>query len=801
MKTFLLAGAVMLGLLQSARAYSLAGPVGNAGDAWQAPVIGYGPPTSLVAPKNLGEEYRRNVPTCYYAYDEAFLDFFGSNGIVAVDGAFTILNNLTNVSSYSTQLSEFPLESRHVNYQAQALGLYDLKSSTLGILVEQMGLADPVEWTWTLHDRYLPPGGVCPVDEEYLVVQRNFDYVSSPLNQLQYSPYVNDTLYSYQIYEACTGPNPLALAVPYSVDPLADTYSPVASSLGGLIYVPVQTTFGTVMELSFAPGIYSYGSFYTGLTRDDMAGLRYLLQTNNINWETVSADSLLYLITTNTTPGSQQIFPPYLTGATNIFGTNGGYYVFNGTTNSGLGYGDLAAFLAFAKTNGPAALQAAYPGVVIDSVTASNYIATNVTYTAYYVPAKTGSPYGSPPQLKVVAVTNEFFQFLYSYTFANVFTNHVYTNSYATLQTLSVSAPVGSPYGSPAITTTKVKQVNTVSGDFFVLPPFYTNVCPIDIVSPGITGVLATTNFVTGAVTNYPTATNVVSASNSVYLVTYFTNYSYVIDPVTCTAIAGATGLYKGVENIKFVKASYDSLIGQYFQPITNNYTMLHVTNSQVQVQYFQRIVTQPDFLLDAQDMVTGPGALPIVGTYARNLNFDQANILPGLAGPGTITTPTTITYEKAGPVYFNTPLDTMDGTPYFTETPGGDINDLFYAVYFVWGSFDGTTNAPVVYPDGTSTDNLGNLITIQISPTTVPVGFSGVVYTSTTFTASGGSLSQPYTWSATGLPPGLAIVSNPDNTATLSGTPTQSGLYVFNLTMTDSLGRSVSWAYSITIQ
>ena len=33
----------------------------------------------------------------------------------------------------------------------------------------------------------------------YLVVQRNFDFISSPLNQLQYSPYINDTLYSYYI--------------------------------------------------------------------------------------------------------------------------------------------------------------------------------------------------------------------------------------------------------------------------------------------------------------------------------------------------------------------------------------------------------------------------------------------------------------------------------------------------------------------------------------------------------------------------------------------------------------------------
>ena len=89
-------------------------------------------------------------------------------------------------------------------------------------MVEQLGLDDPVRYNWTLHDRLhatgpgIPP---CPAGMEYLVVQRNFDFISSPLNQLQYSPYVNDTLYSYLIEEFCTGPNPLAETIPSPVDP------------------------------------------------------------------------------------------------------------------------------------------------------------------------------------------------------------------------------------------------------------------------------------------------------------------------------------------------------------------------------------------------------------------------------------------------------------------------------------------------------------------------------------------------------------------------------------------------------
>src|SRR5665213_870018 len=362
MKTILLAGAALFGLLQSAGAYSLGGPIGNnpkpngfaVGDAWQAPVIGYGLPGDLNAPKNLGEEYRRITPVLYYAYDQNFLDYFGSNGVVAVDGTFTILNNLTNVSSYSASLSEFPLDSRHINYQAQALGVLDLKSATLGLMMEQLGLADPVRYTWTLHDRFhVSPGPPCPLNMEYLVVQRNFDFISSPLNQLQYSPYVNDTLYSYQVLEACTGPNPLALAVPFSVDPLADIYSPVASYISG----------GLLM-----------GEYYTGLTRDDVAGLRYMLQTNNVNWETVAPDSLLFTVTTNFS--TEQLFP---SGAT-VIGTNGGFYFFDGT----FGYGDLRALLATSTTNNPATLQALYPGPVIASATNYFVIASNATVTTSF---------------------------------------------------------------------------------------------------------------------------------------------------------------------------------------------------------------------------------------------------------------------------------------------------------------------------------------------------------------------------------------------------------------------------------
>ena len=84
------------------------------------------------------------------------------------------MNSLTNVDSYSASLSEFPLQSQHINDLATALFLTDMKSVTLHLLVEQLGLAEPERFTWTLHDRFLPPGGKCPFDEEYLSAVKKF---------------------------------------------------------------------------------------------------------------------------------------------------------------------------------------------------------------------------------------------------------------------------------------------------------------------------------------------------------------------------------------------------------------------------------------------------------------------------------------------------------------------------------------------------------------------------------------------------------------------------------------------------
>jgi Putative Ig domain len=771
-KSFL--GIVFLAFgLQAAWGFALLGPLpgypglpANFGDSWQTPVIDYGF-GEVGGPKNIGEEYRRNTPVLYYAYDANFLDFFGSNGVSAVDGAFNVLNNaftnnftgMTNgLDGYSLNLSEFPCNSQSINYTAQSAGLLDLKSFAMFMLMEQLGLAEPEFYVWALHDRYLPSQGKCPEDELYLVVQRNFDFMPTPLNQLQYSSYVNGTLYSYIIEEACTGPNPLAATLPFSPDPFASTYTAVAGLGDGL----------------------NLGGFYTGLTRDDVAGLRYLLTTNNVNWESSAAGSALIGSTT--------------VGVTNL------------SSQSLLYTSNYNAFLMAAQTNGPTILSNLFPGLVI--LTSSNTFTYTVTpnVISYYTNV-IGAPVGSPPVL--VVRTNSYTTNaleIYFDTFANVV---VMSNGYrptttASLVTVSVGAQIGAPVGSPLVTNTTTKTViltNQPSGEFYINTNYLCG--PDVIVSPQPAGFPIA--IVTAATNVLYVTSNSAGFFSSQSLVIYSTTHVYVVQqPICSTTTAGSVtngpGLYQGIGKVQFVSAPFDSLLGQTFQPVTNIYTMTLISGSKAQRQTFRRVATAPDIVFSAQDMASPKAPEPPrVISASRNINFNVNNILAGLAGPGTINPPTTIILEKVGDIYLNGSLAaySLSTNQFLSELTQG--NNLL-----AWASFDSSTNDPVVYPNGTSIQNLENQILVQLafSPSTadstLPNGASGQPYTPTTFTASGGAFSPPFTWSATGLPAGLTVATN---TGVLSGTPTQSGTFDFTLTLTDVISRSVQWTLAITIQ
>ncbi len=221
---------------------------------WQVPALAYNLAGDIGAPMNLGEEYRWNIKTITYGFDESFLNYFGQRGVEEVNKAVAILNKLPPVSKMSSNLVEFPLDATRANSRAGALRLLDLKSTAMEYLLEEMGLAEPERYVWTLRSRLTFSS---PPSTNYTVINRNFDPVTfAP------SKYVNGTLYSYFIAElALVGGGQAADAIETPVDPLAFTFTAVAS-------------FGL-----------STGDFYTGLTRDDVGGLRYLYRKSNFNIE------------------------------------------------------------------------------------------------------------------------------------------------------------------------------------------------------------------------------------------------------------------------------------------------------------------------------------------------------------------------------------------------------------------------------------------------------------------------------------------------------------------------------------
>lgn len=763
-----------LGLLaggaQVSFAFSLLGPFN---EAYQVPVIGYNLTGDIGAPKNLAQEYRVNTPVLYYSCDGNFWDYFGARGVAEIDKAFGAFNQvLTNgVSTFSNDLTEFPTTSRRMNYRAASLGLIDLKSFAMTLIIEHLGLAEPERYIWALHDRYLPAGATCPQGEIYLIVKRNFDAViGTSLSQLKPSSYVNGTLYSYQLLEFCDAPlPPQAYCNPIPVDPTADSYTAIASG------------FGYNNQFVGSP----FGSFFTGLTRDDVGGLRYLLRAPNMNVESAGPNT----VTLITNPVPQLIVTSNLT---------------------------LLASAALTNDAGP--LQALFPDVVV-LATSNYFVNVNLTnFTAYFTNFP-WDPIRTAPHLAFVTNITPTVQTRYVHTFANLLGIVPTADGWITvpiptlpaspngrelvsveISSVAISNSPWAPVGSTNVLTNTFLTTyltNAIVGDYIVAP---TNACEIGIVRSQLTNFISYTNVIISATNNFATTNNLGATNGTVLfyqeqLITYFTNHTFVIYPVICDATNVA--LRQGIEKISFIRRDYDSLLTRFFRPITNEYVLTSVTNGQAVPHIVRRVVTTPDFVITAQDLLAGPDARPFTFPMARSINFNQANVYPGLAGPGTIETPTQFTFNNAGPVYEN--FGMVATNLYLTE--------LNQVTVYAWSSFDGTTNEPVLYPNDASITDMEMQVLVQVSPPYLPIGTVGTDYLAQLQVQASTSTwvtSTNYVWdiapNSPGLPPGLQIARAADGSGMIFGTPTQPGTFDFVIRVTDTLGHKVDRSYAIRI-
>lgn len=239
---------------QSGWGFSLLGPE----PPWQTTSLNFQQPGRDIGGwMDVGEEYRWNTPYITYGFDSSFLNYFGTNGVKAVEEAIAIFNALPPASEIN--LNEYPFESQRFNFQASANRMMDLKSAAMFYIIEHLGLANPEIGVWRVRDRWIQPAGVT----NYAVIQLNFD----PLAPYHRSSYINDVLYTY--------------------DTIIDSQDTVVGAFPRVIAVDptASAAFSSVAGFNL-----NLGGFYTGLTRDDVGGLAYLLRSNNFNVEALLPD-------------------------------------------------------------------------------------------------------------------------------------------------------------------------------------------------------------------------------------------------------------------------------------------------------------------------------------------------------------------------------------------------------------------------------------------------------------------------------------------------------------------------------
>ncbi len=464
--------------------------------------------------------------------------------------------------------------------------------------------------------------------------------------------------------------------------------------------------------------------------------------------------------------GNVYIVPPALYGyefiedlltnvvpVTNLATIDLGYFV---DTNSPVPVftTNLAEFNAISKTNSPAAMQTIYPDLIINS---SYYTLSTEAFTNYltYLTNPPYAPAGTLIMASVPVVTNILVTNYY-HTYGNVITNTFFTSSPVNHQLIKVYPPA---FGAPGTVQTSVVnqayQSNFVNGSIYIIP---TNLVGYQLISTLLTNYLEFTNILqpaflgTNVVGTNVTGTNVTSTNLVSYtneqLVTYGTGYVFAAYPVQryygVSTNAGGTNIYgttnpivvtsvtnvyssaypvefqtttnsvnirPGVDKLYFenVTYRYDSLIGQFFLPFTNQYVENVITNYQQRSQVVRRIVGEPDILLLAEDLGLVNNLTPVLNLRSGTGNWENNDAINGQAaqfGPGVIRPPIRLRFSDQLPYYENQ-------TPFFldessTTTLGG----------FVWGAFDGTTNPPVVFPDSVTLRQLEEeVLTPPVNP------------------------------------------------------------------------------------
>ncbi len=164
-----------------------------------------------------------------------------------------------------------------------------------------------------------------------------------------------------------------------------------------------------------------------------------------------------------------------------------------------------------------------------------------------------------------------------------------------------------------------------------------------------------------------------------------------------------------------------------------------------------------------------------VKGNYSYQANYRAGLRILDISGVGNAT----LTEAGFFDIYPSSDSASFNGAwsvyPYF---PSGNIvvSGIEQGLFVLKANLGGTPGTPTVTNPGNQTGTVGTAASLQLN-------------------ASGGT--TPYTWSATGLPPGLSIGSS---TGRITGTPTTAGNYSVTATVTDAANKTASTTFSWSI-
>ena len=305
-RTFYIACLLFIGLCTKVYAFVLLGPVDPAEQTLAfggTPVVSANISDELGGPKQLDEFYRWNTPDLTYGFDQSFVQFFGQEGINAVDEAMRAINDFflpedgsyAGVSSLNLAKHGFGrnFNTAWLNATAANENLIDLKSLTLGMMVNYLGLGNPYRYAFTATNSLVPnanaPGAI------FSVALKNFD----PLT-LAKTDIINGVKYSYRlVHDQAPGSIANAATVGGMTLDMEEFTSDSSGNAYSAVSAIVDAFYGnTDLVWTDVPSLFNFGVYYDGmnamggmyqprhaLTHDDAGGLKYLYSTNTIAME------------------------------------------------------------------------------------------------------------------------------------------------------------------------------------------------------------------------------------------------------------------------------------------------------------------------------------------------------------------------------------------------------------------------------------------------------------------------------------------------------------------------------------